>query len=163
MGPEEQRPYEVSILLFEDTPPLLHWAIFTEPKGFLGGPVLDVTLDDQTGTWTGRLMPAAFATPSSSRFSQKRMNSARYAGKVPLGHIDAAYIDELQNIARSTLAPTGVGENCQSWVKNVIRQASQRGMVSQQTLASADAAPPMIAWVDGRREFRWYPSPSGGG
>ena len=147
---------EVSILLYEDTPPLLHWAIFTEPAGFLGGPVLDVTRDDQTGAWTGRLMPAAFATPTSSRFAQKEMNSGRYVGMVPLGKIDANNIPEFQNIARSTPAPTGPGENCQSWVKNVIGQATQRGMLSPESFNRAASAPPMMVWVQGRREFRWY-------
>ena len=143
---------EVSILLYEDTPPLLHWTIFTEPAGF----VLDVTRDDQTGAWTGRLMLAAFATPTSSRFAQSGMNSGKYVGMHPLGKINANNIPEFQNIARSIHAPTGPGENCQSWVRNVIGQATQRGMLSLESFSRAASAPPMMVWVQGRREFRWY-------
>ena len=75
-------------------------------------------------------------------------------GKFPLGNIHAANIGEFQNIARNTPAPTGPGQNCQSWVRNVIGQATQRGMLRPESLALAAKVPPMMDYV--RREFRWY-------
>lgn len=132
--------YDVCVLQFAQGIPVLHWSIYLQSYSEKGGPVYDVAYDPNQARWRFRKSQANEVTHVSSVWEGNRP-SGGYQGGTVLGTIDDLYA--FQAIVRSTPLPglPGYGENCQTWVEDVVSTAVNEGLLNSDALETLYQVP----------------------
>lgn len=131
--------YDVCVLQFTQSGRPLHWSIYLQSQDEEGGPVFDVWYFEHQGRWQRKERMAAEVTESTSVWGDTSRSSNRYYGGTILGTIQDA--ETFYEIIKSTRLPSYRGENCQTWVENVISGAVREGILERNAISTLQTIP----------------------
>jgi|SRR5271154_4368928 len=121
---------EVYVLWFKTadvaSPNDYHWSFFIAPVGSTKGTKFDAFATSST-TWTYSHVPNYEMTQSVS-----------YGGHTSLGRISD--FDAFKSLMLATSLPKA-GENCQTWIKNVVDGAVRKGSLPQSAATQVGTIP----------------------